>query len=188
MAARIVDGDPTTFWEPDPRDPIEQWWVEVDLGRAVPVEGISVRFVDEDLGDPFFKYLLLLAPNQTLSLTDDRKVSFELFVPHEGPNTEQRAFFFESAAATGGATLAPPVNPGLAVPSGGISSVKKLHPKQRRPGLDRQDHRNHPHRNYRHAWADGPSKLTKPRGRHCRRMNAATSSTSCATLPAAKSQ
>ena len=90
MAARIVDGDPTTFWEPDPNDPIEQWWVEVDLGRAVPVEGISVRFVEEELGDPFFKYLLLLARNQTLSLTDDRKVSFELFVPHEGPNTQQR--------------------------------------------------------------------------------------------------
>ena len=127
MAAHIVDGDPTTFWEPDPRDPIEQWWVEVDLGRAVPVEGISVRFVEEELGDPFFKYLLLLARNQTLSLTDDRKVSFELFVPHEGPNTQQRAFFFESAAATGGATLAAPVNPGLVLDPGGISSVKKLH-------------------------------------------------------------
>ncbi len=126
MAANIVDGDPTTFWEPDPRDPIEQWWVEVDLGRAVPVEGISVRFVEEELGDPFFKYLLLLARNQTLSLTDDRKVSFELFVPHEGPNTQQRAFFFESATATGGASLAAPVNPGLVDPSGGISAVKKL--------------------------------------------------------------
>ena len=123
MAAHIVDGDPTTFWEPDPDDPIEQWWVEVDLGRAVPVEGISVRFVEEGLGDPFFKYLLLLARNQTLSLTDDRKVSFELFVPHEGPNTQQRDFFFESAAATEGAL----VNLGLVDASGGISSVKRLH-------------------------------------------------------------
>ncbi len=126
MAAHIVDGDPTTFWQPDPDDPIEQWWVEVDLGRAVPVEGISVRFVDEELGDPFFKYLLLLAPNQTLSLTDDRKVNFELFVPHEGPNTQQRTFFFTSAAATGGASLAAPVNPGLVVSAGGISSIKRL--------------------------------------------------------------
>ena len=123
MAANIVDGDPTTFWEPDPHDPIEQWWVEVDLGRALPVEGISVRFVEEELGDPFLKYLLLLAPNQTLSFTDDRKVSFELFVPHEGPNTQQRTFFFESAAATEGAL----VNLGLVDASGGISSVKKLH-------------------------------------------------------------
>ena len=125
-AAHIIDGDPTTFWEPDPRDPIEQWWVEVDLGRAVPVEGISVRFVEGGLGDPFYKYLLLLAPNQTLSRTDDRKVNFELFVPHEGPNTEQRTFFFPSATATGGATLAAPVNPGLTVPTGGIRSVKRL--------------------------------------------------------------
>ena len=126
MAAHIIDGDPTTFWEPDPRDPIEQWWVEVDLGRAVPVEGISVRFVNEELGDPFFKYLLLLAPNQTLSFTDDDRINFELFVPHEGPNTQQRTFFFESASATGGASLALPVNPGLIDPTGGISSIKKL--------------------------------------------------------------
>ena len=126
LAAHIIDGDPTTFWEPDPRDPIEQWWVEVDLGRAVPVEGISVRFVEEGLGDPFFKYLLLLAPNQTLSFTDDERINFELFVPHEGPNTEQRTFFFESASATGGASLAIPVNPGLIDPTGGISSIKKL--------------------------------------------------------------
>lgn len=125
-AAHIVDGDPTTFWEPDPNDPIEQWWVEVDLGRAVPVEGISVRFVEEGLGDPFFKYLLLLAPNQTLSLTDDGRVSFELFVPHEGPNTQQRSFFFASAVATGGASLATPVNPGLVDPTGGVSTLKKL--------------------------------------------------------------
>ena len=126
MATHIIDGDPTTFWEPDPDDPIEQWWVEVDLGRAVPVEGIFVRFVDEDLGDPFFKHILLLAPNQTLSFADDDRVSFELFVPHEGPNTQQRTFFFESAAAAGGATLARPVNPGLVDDPGGISSSKTL--------------------------------------------------------------
>ena len=126
MAANIVDGDPATFWEPNPDAPIEQWWVEVDLGRAVPVEGISVRFVEEELGDPFFKHILLLAPNQTLSLTDDGRVNFELFVPHEGPNTQQRAFFFESAAAAGGATLARPVNLGLVDDPGGISSSKAL--------------------------------------------------------------
>ena len=120
-----------------------------------------MRFVDEDLGDPFFKYLLLLAPNQTLSLTDDRKVSFELFVPHEGPNTEQRAFFFESAAATGGATLAPPVNPGPRSSFRRDQQCQETAPKQRRPGLDRQSHRNHPHCNHRHARRGGPSKSTQ---------------------------
>ena len=63
LAGNILDGDPTTYWEPDPNDPIEKWWVEVDLGRALPVESISVRFVAEELGDPFLKYLLLLAQN-----------------------------------------------------------------------------------------------------------------------------
>ena len=126
LAKNIIDGDPTTFWEPDPQDPIERWWIEVDLGRAVPVESISVRFVEEELGDPFFKYLLLMASNQTLSLTDDRKVNFELFVPHEGPNTEQRTFWFESESSIGGAALSGAVNPGLVDAVGGISSVKTL--------------------------------------------------------------
>ena len=126
LAVNILDGDPTTYWEPDPNDPIEKWWVEVDLGRALPVESISVRFVDEELGDPFLKYLLLLAQNQTLSLTDDRKLNFELFVPHEGPNVDQRTFLFESESPSGGASLSAAVNPGLVDDAAGISSVKKL--------------------------------------------------------------
>ena len=111
LAAHIVDGDPNTFWEPDPRDPIEQWWGRGRSGSRRARGGHFRPLVEEELGDPFFKYLLLLAPNQTLSLTDDGRVSFELFVPHEGPNTQQRAFFFQSASATGGASLANPVNP-----------------------------------------------------------------------------
>ena len=126
LAGNILDGDPATYWEPDPNDPIEKWWVEVDLGRALPVESISVRFVAEELGDPFLKYLLLLAQNQTLSLTDDRKLNFELFVPHEGPNVDQRTFLFESESPSGGASLSAAVNPGLVDDVAGISSVKKL--------------------------------------------------------------
>ena len=34
LAEHILDGDPTTFWEPDPRDPIEQWWIEVGSGAS----------------------------------------------------------------------------------------------------------------------------------------------------------
>jgi len=89
----ILDGDPTTYWEPDPNDPIEKWWVEVDLGRALPVESISVRFVDEELGDPFLKYLLLLAQNQTLSLTDDRKLNLNSLSHTKGRTSTSARFY-----------------------------------------------------------------------------------------------
>ena len=34
-ANRIIDGDADTFWRPDPDAPLEDWWIEIDLGRAV---------------------------------------------------------------------------------------------------------------------------------------------------------
>ena len=41
-AANILDGDPSTYWEPDPDDPVDDWWVEVDLGRVVPVDSLKL--------------------------------------------------------------------------------------------------------------------------------------------------
>ena len=63
-AANILDGDPSTFWEPDFNDPIEDWWVEVDLGRSLPVDELVLNFVDESLGDPFRQFRILSAPFQ----------------------------------------------------------------------------------------------------------------------------
>ena len=34
MAGRILDGDEETFWTPAAGAALEDWWVEVDLGRA----------------------------------------------------------------------------------------------------------------------------------------------------------
>ena len=53
----LFDGDMTTYWEPDP--PTEaldlgtQWWFIVDLGRLVMAKKLVLKFVDEELGDPF---------------------------------------------------------------------------------------------------------------------------------------
>ena len=30
-AQLVMDGDPTTGWQPDPEDPSDTWWIEVDL-------------------------------------------------------------------------------------------------------------------------------------------------------------
>jgi len=62
---RLLDGDPQTYWEPAPPvadiDLASQWWFEVDLGRFVFVRKIVLRFVDEELGDPFLLFDVLVS-------------------------------------------------------------------------------------------------------------------------------
>ena len=93
-AANILDGDPDTYWEPDPSDPLDDWWIEVDLGRVAPVDELVLRFVDEELGDPFRQFRVLTAPNQIPVRQDDDKVPFEVVGGTDAPNRDQRIFRF----------------------------------------------------------------------------------------------
>ena len=54
--ANLMDGRMDTFWEPDTSDPIRDWWVQIDLGRIVSANKIVLKFVGEDLGDPFLQF------------------------------------------------------------------------------------------------------------------------------------
>jgi hypothetical protein len=116
LAENILDGDPTTFWEPDPNDPIEQWWIEVDLGRAVPLERLKLQFVEEGLGDPFLRFIMLLSNRQSALWNEpNSRIGFQLFIPQDAPNTEQREYIFESEHTS-------PELP----PAGGVVSDKQL--------------------------------------------------------------
>ena len=55
-ASHLIDGRMDTYWEPDPGDRLEDWWVQIDLGRTVSATRIVLKFVDEDLGDPFLQF------------------------------------------------------------------------------------------------------------------------------------
>lgn len=50
-----------TFWEPDLDRPSSDWWLEIDLGRLVSAEKVIVRFVGEELGDPFLQFRVLVS-------------------------------------------------------------------------------------------------------------------------------
>ena len=39
-AARAIDGDRLTGWSPDLADDTDDWWIEIDLGRAVAARGL----------------------------------------------------------------------------------------------------------------------------------------------------
>ena len=100
LAANIYDGDPTTYWEPDPNDPVSDWWIEVDLARVVPLERLRLQFVDEEMGDPFYKFVLLLSELQTPSRFEEGNLRFTRLVPFESANTEQRVFVFQSGSVS----------------------------------------------------------------------------------------
>ena len=55
-ADALLDGDMNTFWEPDLSDLPENWWVQIDLGRGVSANKIVLKFVGEELGDPFLHF------------------------------------------------------------------------------------------------------------------------------------
>jgi len=61
----VLDGDLSTYWEPDPltgeTDLASQWWFSVDLGRYVIAKKLVLKFVDEELGDPFLLFDVLVA-------------------------------------------------------------------------------------------------------------------------------
>lgn len=48
QAAQLIDGREDTYWEPDPSAPLEDWSVEIDLGRLVWAQKVVVKFVAED--------------------------------------------------------------------------------------------------------------------------------------------
>ena len=93
-AANILDGDPNTFWEPDFNDPIEEWWVEVDLGRSLPVDELVLNFVDESLGDPFRQFRILSAPFQKILNHEANEIPFRREGGTKGSNEDQRVFSF----------------------------------------------------------------------------------------------
>ena len=100
-AANILDGDRSTYWEPDLEDNSDNWWVEVDLGRVVVVEKIVLHFVDEAEGDPFRQFRVLASPEQFVLEADDSEfgvsnrykwASFSVVGGTIAPNTGQRVF------------------------------------------------------------------------------------------------
>lgn len=56
QAAHILDGTATTWWQPSPAAPLEDWWVEIDLGRLVQARTIRLTFPDTDGARPLREF------------------------------------------------------------------------------------------------------------------------------------
>lgn len=95
LAPLILDGDPQTFWEPDAEDPLQDWVLEVDLGRLVSATRVVLRFADD--GDPFLQFRVHTAGGQNPFGTSDRSgaLDYVLVGGTTQPNREQREFEFD---------------------------------------------------------------------------------------------
>ena len=92
QAPLAIDGNAGTFWEPELDKPVDDWWIDVDLGRAVVAQRIAVRFAEE--GDPFLKFRVLISDGR-VTFTQERKREFFRVGLANQPNKTQREFVFE---------------------------------------------------------------------------------------------
>jgi len=93
-AENLIDGDPQTFWEPDPKDPLRDWWVAIDLGRLVSATRVVFRFVEEGEGDPFKQFTVFISDGQ-LAFKGAKELSFWVIGRTTKSNRDQRVFEFE---------------------------------------------------------------------------------------------
>ena len=90
QAPFIMDGDQDTYWEPDPADPLKDWFVDVELGRSVIAKRVVVRFAQA--GDPFLKFRVLLSDGRG---HPERPLKFFRVGQVTYPNKTEREFSFE---------------------------------------------------------------------------------------------
>ena len=90
-AASVVDGDLQTGWSPDPADPLEDWWIEIDLQQVLPVRQIRLYF---DARRPPLSFF-------TVSLSNGERFIDSANIPVEGTlvfNRSERFSFNEAHA------------------------------------------------------------------------------------------
>ena len=93
-AANILDGREDTFWEPNLADPLDKWWIEIDLGRLVWAQKVVVKFAVEGQGDPFLQFKVLTA-NGDPAFLQSESFSYLPAGHSEGLNKSQRVYEFE---------------------------------------------------------------------------------------------
>ena len=96
-AHHIIDGDPTTYWEPERKHPLDLWFVEINLGRSVIGRRIVVRFAEEGSGDPFLKFRVVLSDGRTSTRASGQRGALKFFRGGQAtrPNKTQQEFVFD---------------------------------------------------------------------------------------------
>ena len=70
-AANAIDGDPATFWQPDPADELKNWFLDIDLGRAVLARHIRLTFPDQEGARPLRQFTVYSTTGARIQATAD---------------------------------------------------------------------------------------------------------------------
>ena len=71
QAPLIIDGDTETFWQPDPAAETDDWFVDIDLGRAVLAKEITLTFPDREGARPFKQFSVYINTGTRISVMED---------------------------------------------------------------------------------------------------------------------
>ena len=83
----IIDGDLATFWQPDSADALDQWSVQIDLGRPVLARQIRLVFPDREGARPLRQFSVFIASGARIQALND-VFKFEAAYRTSKPNTE----------------------------------------------------------------------------------------------------
>jgi hypothetical protein len=70
-AELVIDGDPETFWQPDPDDEVGDWIIDIDLGRAVLASQIRLIFPDREGARPLEQFSVFVNTGTRISVQED---------------------------------------------------------------------------------------------------------------------
>ena len=86
----IIDGDLETFWQPDPDDALDQWSVQIDLGRPVLARQIRLVFPDREGARPLRQFSVFVASGARIQALND-VFKFEAGLSHVQAQCRHRA-------------------------------------------------------------------------------------------------
>ena len=82
----IVDGALETFWQPDPDDALDQWSVQIDLGRPVLARQIRLVFPDREGARPLRQFSVFVSSGARIQALND-VFKFEAIYRTSRPHT-----------------------------------------------------------------------------------------------------
>ncbi|MCY3791336.1 MAG: gliding motility-associated C-terminal domain-containing protein, partial [Gemmatimonadetes bacterium] len=82
----IIEGDLETFWQPNPDDALDQWSVQIDLGRPVLARQIRLVFPDSEGVRPLRQFSVFVASGARIQALND-VFKFEAVYRTSKPNT-----------------------------------------------------------------------------------------------------
>lgn len=70
-APLLIDGDDATYWQPQISEPLKDWFIDIDLGRAVLARQIVLRFPDTEGARPLRQFTVYATTGARIQATQD---------------------------------------------------------------------------------------------------------------------